>query len=446
MPTLLLTLLGCAPPAPSAPTAPDLVFISLDTTRADALGVYGEALPTTPHHDALAAKGVRFAWALAQSPSTLASHSTVFTGLDAHGTRIVRNGFPLPDDVETIAERLTHKGYDTMAILGSSALARPMGADQGFRVWDEDFSIKRTKRHEATATEVTDRALAHLAQREPGKPLFLFAHYYDAHGPYDAPEPYKHRWSAPGMAGTLEGREGALTQLAAQIRAGIADPAKLQEVRAMYLGEVSYVDAEVGRLVEHLDLSRTVIVVFGDHGEMLGEEHLRPFGHGADVDLPVTHVPLFFVGPGIPAGRVVDAPVGLQDLAATALAAIGQTEPFGQSHDLSPTWSEHPPALDRTWMLEATQPGYTTPEHGWNNLVNEQGALGGGSLLTAADVYGEGPRLFSVAPGQPADPDPVRAHRLTDALRAWNAAAPPFRTVEMDTTVKEGLKALGYQE
>lgn len=432
-------------PVPPPADVPDLVFISLDTTRADALGVYGEALPVTPRQDALARRGVRFAWAIAQSPTTLASHATVFTGLDPHGTRIVRNGFALDSAVETVAERLAARGYDTLGVIGASALARPMNIDQGFRIWDEELGVEVTHRHEAPANAVTDRALALLARRTPGKPLFLFVHYYDAHAPYGAPEPFLHRFVADGRKPRYSGREGELNKLGDANRAGHADPADLAEVRANYLGEVAFVDQEVGRLVDHLDPGRTVIVVFGDHGEALGDSPERRFGHGPELDLVATHVPLYLVGRGVPAGVVVDAPIALQDLPATALSVIGVTEPFGESLDRSAWWATVPSPAGAIRFLEATQPDVGDGGGAWNNLRNERGALQGTALLLTNPLR-QSLALYAVAPGQPRMDDPLVAARLTGALRDWDVAAPAWRDEHMSTETREGLKALGYLE
>jgi len=149
---VLALLLGCgqepALPSPDLPTAPDILLISLDTTRADALSAWGKTAgrATTPALDALASRGVRFEWALSAAPSTLSSHATLFTGLDPHATQVVRNGYAISTELETLTERLAANGYDTMAVLGSSALGRPMNIDQGFRTWDETFSEKRKRR------------------------------------------------------------------------------------------------------------------------------------------------------------------------------------------------------------------------------------------------------------------------------------------------------------
>lgn len=444
---MILLLLACRePPAPAPPAAgPDVLMVSLDTTRADALSAWGETRPTTPGLDAIAASGVRFAWALAQSPSTLASHATVFTGLDPHRTGVVRNGFPVDPAVETLAERLTREGWHTSGVIGASALARPMGADRGFSRWDEELSVRKARRHEAPADRVTDRALAAWRARPTDRPTLLFVHYYDAHAPFAAPAPFGDRWVPVDRRGRYTGREGELNPLGAGVRAGTAPAEDPAIVRARYLGEVSFVDAELSRLLRAVDLSRTVVVVFGDHGESLGELRERPFGHGPDLDLVATHVPLIVAGPGVPAGRVVEAPIGLQDLAATVVDVLGRGDTFGEGRSLRATWEGAPVPVSR--FLEATQPDRDTPGSGWNNLPNERGVLGGDHLLlAAAGVEDPAPVLYRVGPGQPVDDDPARREALQAELRAWDARAPGFRAEDLSEGVREGLRALGYVE
>ncbi len=451
---LALLLFACAPAVPPPPAAPDILLISLDTTRADALSAWGRTggKQTTPNLDQFASRGARYAWALSSAPSTLSSHSTVFTGLDPHGTQIVRNGYALRTDVETLTERLAASGYDTIGVLGSSSLGRPMNVDQGFRLWDETFSEKRAQRHEAQAESVTDRAIAALARHEPGKPVFLFAHYFDAHSPYAPPERFRHRWSEPGKAKDFGTRDGALKGLAALIRSG-ADPASwsddLTELHNDYLTEVTYVDEQVQRLLDGIDLDRTIVVVFGDHGEAFGEIPIRPFGHGMDCDLFETHVPLIVVAPerlgGPKPGTVIDTPVGLIDIAATILHLAGLPGTLGESQDLSPLWGPTPPTWSQTWFSEATVPDVKRTE-GWNNLDVERGVAQDGFLLLRSPAEGGPARLYRIADGQPAVYDPARAAAMDSLLRAWDEKAPPHREANMTDATKAGLKALGYAE
>ncbi|MDP2316251.1 MAG: sulfatase [Pseudomonadota bacterium] len=445
---MLLPLLACAPPKP------DVVLVSLDTTRADALDA-----ETTPNLWALAARGARFTQAYAHAPTTLSSHASVWTGLDPHGHRVPRNGYPLAAATPVLPERLAAAGYDTIGIIGASALARPMGMDRGFGTWDEQLSRKHVKRHEARAADVTDRALAHLEERRSRTPVFLFVHYYDAHAPYDAPAPWTTRWSDPAYAGPFDGSRAAMTALADASRAGTAAAADIAEARARYRGEVAYLDAELGRLLA--TLHDPYVVVFGDHGEALGDVEERAWGHGPDIDAPATHVPLLVAGPGVPA-RVIDTPVALSDVATTVLALAGGAGRLGQGRDLAPLWKDGEGWLDGSIYLEATQPHEVEATTTWNNLAMERGVVRGPWMLLRAPWLDQGPTLRPLPVGgsgvsDVSDVSPVSGaasravppgfqDALAAELSAWDAAAPPWRSVSMSDDTTEGLKALGYLE
>lgn len=473
---MLTLLLACAPPPP------DVVLVSLDTTRADTIDA-----ETTPTLWALAARGARFTQAYAHAPTTLSSHASVWTGQDPHGHRVPRNGYPLSAELPVLPERLAAAGYDTLGVIGASALARPMGMDRGFRLWDERLSrVENQKRYESRAAEVTDRALAQLGERRSRAAAFLFVHYYDAHAPYDAPAPWTTRWSDPAYAGPFDGTRRAMTALADASRAGVAAPADIAEARARYRGEVSYVDAELGRLLA--TLKDPYVVVFADHGEALGDVAGRAWGHGPDVDAPATHVPLIVAGPGVPA-TVIDTPVALSDVGATVLALARVSGGLGAGRDLAPLWRGEPWA-DAPLFLEATQPHQVEASTRWNNLPMERAVLRGAWRLTRAPWLDLGPTLerVSASPGlihapvaadvstaavshatadvsvvsaagvSVADvsvvspdvsavaPPPGLAVELDALLSGWDAAAPPWRDVRMGSDTTEGLKALGYLE
>ena len=127
-------------------------------------------------------------------PTTLSSHSPPFTGLDPHGHAVPRNGFPLADAFETLAERLGSHGYDTLGVVGASVLNAEMGIQQGFRLSDDETPLDMGRRYEDRADSVTRRAIALLEQREKDRPVFLWVHYYDAHSPYNAPRDFQKRY------------------------------------------------------------------------------------------------------------------------------------------------------------------------------------------------------------------------------------------------------------
>lgn len=258
---LLLLASACAKPRAEAPVtkAPSILLVTLDTTRADAIGA------DTPNISALAARARRFTQAYATVPQTLPSHGAMFTGLYPAGHGVHENGRYFSDKVPMLATRMKEKGYATGAFVSAFAVARRFGLGQGFDVYDDDFGADRTER---PANETTDRAVAWL-QKQSAAPRFLWVHYYDPHYPYAPPSPFRERYAS-----------------------------------RPYAGEVAFMDQQLGRLVQAFGDGATVVVA--DHGEGLGD-HGEP-QHGNLLYQSTMHVPLFVLGPGVPPGAV-DAPV-----------------------------------------------------------------------------------------------------------------------------------------
>jgi len=258
----LLLVLACAKPEAPAPQRPNILLVTLDTTRADAIG------PDTPAFNALAARGRVFRYAYATVPQTLPSHSSMFTGLYPAGHGVHENARPLASSHALVAERLEQAGYGTGAFISAFALAKRFGLARGFDAWDEDFGKGRAER---TAKETTDRALAWL-DAQPAQPLFLWVHYYDPHYPYTPPQPY-------------------LTKYA-------DNP---------YAGEVASMDEQLGRLVAEFEKrGSAAIVVVADHGEGLGDHGEEQ--HGNLLYQATMRVPLVIAGPGL-TGGTSDEPV-----------------------------------------------------------------------------------------------------------------------------------------
>ncbi len=436
-----LALAACsATPLDDPP--PDIVLVSLDTTRADALDDDGGLVhalgrdglpPVTPTLTALAARGTRFEMALAHAPTTLSSHASVFTGLDGHGHGVVRNGWPLGQSHATLAVKLRAQGYTTRGVVGASVLAKTTGIAFGFASWNDEVSIDRGPRHEALAADVTDRALRSLQKADPNRPLFLFVHYFDAHAPYSAPEPYTRRYADPEYSGFLDGGKVAMKAAIQLSREGQLQAADINEARARYLGEVAYVDQELGRLLAGLRARPTTIVVFGDHGETLGEDALNPFGHGGDVEPWALRVPLIVAGPGIANGQVVSRQVRLQDIGTTLLGT-----PLGDGVSLFE-------AMPRPSFAEASQPEDQARADGWPNLPFERGVYRQPHLLTRFPLIERPDQLFTVEGSslQPAD-DPTTATTLAQLLDGWDSRAPFVTHPETDAATREALEALGY--
>ena len=443
--TALLTLLackGCDEPEmlapPPATELPDIVWVTLDTTRADYIGAYGGG-DHTPVFDGLAARGVRFDWMLTHVPATLASHSSMFTGLDTHGHGVPSNGYELDVSNETLAERMASLGYDPIAVIGASVLESAMGLDQGFRVYDDKLGDEKKRRYEDTADVVNQRVWAALEDRDQSRPLFLWVHYFDAHAPYEAPAEWQERYA--GTDYTPSWGEGPFES---------GDTAKYEDltrndmafVRDSYRAEVAWQDHNLGELVAGLEERGLMeaLVVMADHGDLMGDPPDLRFGHASTVSFPVSRIPAFLIAPGVEPG-VIERGVGSSDMVATLLAALG-LETLGTGHDLLATTQQFPV------FIEATKPkklANKAKKAGvWNNLYKRRAVL-------YEDIYfvntpsNDGEQVYAVEPVMrrtPGDKETIEAAR--DALNAWDEAAPPFREDKMNSATKKALEALGY--
>lgn len=457
MASLLLWLWAWVAPMAQAAPPPHLVLISMDTTRADALSCYGQpaeiqrVLPAvTPRLDAVARDGIRFEQAWAHAPTTLNSHATLLTGLDPHQHRVPRNGYPLPADVPTLAERLAGAGYDTIGVVGASALEAEMGLGRGFRVWDDRLSQKVAVQFEDRAEGVVNRTLGHLAAADPARPTFLFVHVFDPHGPIDPPPAWRERFTDPAYDGPLRTRDAFRGPLLGPLRAGTASAPDLDYAASRYLGEVGYTDHHLGRLLNALAaqgwLERAVVVVTADHGEVLSEDPRHAWSHGYDVSEGATRVPLLIRGHGVALGRgrVVGRQVGLAAIAPTLERLAGLDRTLGTVPDLwpmirpGPVWDSEGWPDRPAWVVlqEATRNRGREPEGVWNNLSLPRSIRTPTATLVRTPARRRDPEAFT-------GPEGLRG-LLTTWLGLWDHSAPPRREVHLSDATRQGLRALGY--
>jgi arylsulfatase A-like enzyme/Flp pilus assembly protein TadD len=238
---------GKAPAAAAATPAPDVLLITIDTLRADAVGFAGNRRVGTPTLDRLAGQGLVFMNAHAHNVVTLASHANILTGLYPyqHGVRD-NAGFRLAADVPTLATVLHEKGYATGAFVGAFPLDSRFGLNRGFDVYDDGYRKEGT----GLEFEISERPASDViaaAQRwyaaASGKPRFLWVHLYDCHEPYHPPAPFAQQYRDDPYLGEVAAVDAALQPLLAPFLDGAAPP--------------------------------TLVVLAGDHGESLGE-------HGED--------------------------------------------------------------------------------------------------------------------------------------------------------------------
>lgn len=394
----------------------NLLLISVDTLRADALGSYGGKVASTGVLDRLAAEGVRFDQAMTSAPLTLPAHVTMLTGQYPlrHGVRDNQN-FRLDAGATTLPEILAAAGYATAGFVGAEVLAARTGIAQGFATYSDP---RRPNAPQPTGFEavrrggvVVDEAIAWITAAPAG--FFAWVHLFDPHAPYEAPPPYDQQY-----------RE---------------DP---------YAGEVAYVDEVVGWLLRGLREAGhgddTIVVFVGDHGEGLGEH--REQRHSLLLYESTLRVPLIIWAPGrVAANRVVRDPVHVVDLLPTLVSLLGLKDPLPGTRDgIDLTAAlEGKPLPERTLYAETLIP---LVELGWHELR----AIRVGKYKYIGGVRGE---LFDleVDPGERADlsaSEPDRAARMKrqlDDLVADDVVADlALGTGFVEPADVERLRSLGY--
>ena len=387
---LLLLVLACAHPESRKP---NVLLITLDTFRADRLG------PATPNLNRLGQSGVRFTAAQSPVPMTLPAHASILSGLlpTHHGLRT--NGIAeFPADHDTLATQYSQRGYRTAAFVGAFVLDHRFGLARGFDIYDDevdrgeagDVSLEASRPAETVVT----RGLAWLRGGD-ARPFFAWVHLWDAHAPYAPPAPHPQT----------------------------------------YDGEIAYVDAQVGRLLQQIDRTNTVIVVVGDHGEALGEH--GELTHGLLLYQSTLHVPLLVAAPEVKP-RVIDEPVSSVDLAPTIAALSGFALAGVDGRDLSASIRDGRDPATETLYAETQYPLM----FGWSELASAR-------QRNIKLIAGPSPEVFDLArdPRETANVrDQLRrpALELDAFLRDTQRGAIASSAGRIDDETKRKLASLGY--
>ena len=317
--------------------APNVLFLILDTVRAQDLSLYGYQRQTSPEIDRFASTGVTFDRAIAPAPWTLPSHASMFTGV-APDSLSADFHAPLDAAVPTIAEVLRAHGYATGGFVANlSYTTRASGLDRGFSIYRDyrvspglflssTFWLRKAAQKIRPASGLRGalvRKPAAEVNREffswlpsDGTPFFAFLNYFDAHTPYKLERPFDRKFrDRPPRYWRFKPWDRSYSE------------AELAEFRDSYNSAIAYVDAQVGELLGELErrgiLRNTLVILTADHGEHLGE-HGGITGHGNSLYLPLLHVPLVISYPShVPAGARVERIVSLQDIPATILELLG---------------------------------------------------------------------------------------------------------------------------
>lgn len=433
---LVMGIAGGSEASAAKPRRPNVIFLSVDTLRADHLGIYGYPRNTSPHLDQLLSRGTLFRDASTNIPLTNPSFCSLFTSRYPHQIGATRNGIRMLPNNETLPQILQRHGYQTAAILSNWPLkAHLSGLEPGFDLYDDNFFQKRWLifHTERDAQGVTEQAAAWLAAG-PTQPFFLWVHYSDPHAPY------------------LHHKEFSFRSPPRRLESHYVDD---------YDSEIAYTDYWIGQLLEALSAapfaSRTLIVFLADHGESLGEHSY--LGHGRNLYQPSLRVPLGFIGPGIPLGRRLDFPVQLLDLAPTLLAYLDL--PAGSKMlglNLLPLIQEGTPPADRRPIYFETYPGAVPQVKGAKELVDAKTPLWIGFRDGAVKII-YSPRLFRWEWYQ-LRPDPRELHNLakptdphfiscSERLLAWfnheqNSGWVANETESLTEEDRRQLESLGY--
>jgi arylsulfatase A-like enzyme len=268
-----------------------IILISLDTLRADHLGIYGYHRNTSPYIDAFAKESIVFENALVQSPWTLPSHMSIMTSLypSSHGV-VVRNN-RLADEHVTLAELLGEKGYKTAAFADGAFMKGDYGFKQGFDMYDGDNWIGIAR--------ILPKAEKWLEENK-ANPFFLFIHCYDIHDPYAPPPPYDTIFHDFNYTGNFI--PSTRNMQAAAWKGKEVNDDDLRHIKALYDGGIGYTDAKIGEFLSYLQEAglkeNTLIIITSDHGEEFREH--GSFLHWKLYFRPNLHVPLMMHIPNYP--------------------------------------------------------------------------------------------------------------------------------------------------
>lgn len=305
----------------------NVLFISIDTLRADHTSYHGYQRKTTPFIDDMAEKSYTFFDASVQSSKTLPSIASMMTSMYPGSINITSNGHVLSHKFLTMAEVMKKHRFYTIAYTTNGVLISKKGIAQGF----DEFYF-----YPDNASQLTERAINRLKKGfELNKKLFMWLHYIDPHGPYTPPAPYnevfiRDNFYDPSFKVNLEYTPlkgynknyilGAVPIYQQQVFKGDTRKNELDFYISQYDGEIRYIDEEIKRLINYLNksklLKKTIVIFTSDHGEALGE-HNYYFEHGWFVYQDQIHVPLFIYIPDTEKGKKIREPIELIDLAPT---------------------------------------------------------------------------------------------------------------------------------
>jgi arylsulfatase A-like enzyme len=458
---LLLTAAACS--ETERPRGPNVVLVTLESLRTDHVGAYGGGswsradVPVTPAIDAFAARSTVYRDAHSVTSWTLAAHASLFTGLYPTGHQTDGPRDRLDDSYPTLAEALRRAGYQTAGVVSGPYLRRTHNLHQGFELWDDSAaSLTNVLAHDDVTNPQMEQALRRFVDRDrdPERPFFLFAYFWDPHFDFLPPAPYDTMFVGPD-AEPIDAREFDTNPA---IQPGMA-PEQLAWIEAQYAGEVRWTDEHVGRFIALLDerglLDDTLVILTADHGEEFFDHGAK--GHKNNLHAETVNVPLIVKYPGQREGVVDERLASLVDVVPTVLAVAGVSASFpvqGRSllgpararpvfFELLSVWYHQSPGGDR-FASRSRRYGVRKGRHKllWHDA--EDGSASGQETLF--DVNVDPGEREDIAPREPArgrelrgvfDAGMQEARRIARRYRRGGEA-------QLSPEEIERLRALGY--
>ncbi|MGD9213359.1 MAG: sulfatase [Desulfobacteraceae bacterium] len=425
--------------SPMSMSKPNILFITIDTLRADHLGCYGYPHNTSPNIDVIAEEGILCEKFFCSGIPTQPSYTTMLTGQHPITHQIVAHGGQnqLSKEAPFLPQLLLPAGYTTCAV--DNLIQERAWFSRGFEFYI-DPSVRRTLMLGVSCEELNARAIPWL-RTHAHEPFFLFMHYWDPHWPLTPPKRYQHLFYNgnspvdPGNRSLEEWWEHPLGQIAKDTwlrteHGLITDP---DYVVAMYDQEIRHVDDGVGELLSVLDdlglTENTLVVLVADHGESM-TEHGIFFAHHGLYD-PVIRIPCIFRMPGtLQKGYRLPQLLSNEDIALTILEAIGV--PPHSAMDGNSFWKELTQTSDN-----GSHPFIITSECTWQAKWSMRTAQHKFILARTSDFYGNPPKeLYDL------EQDPEEKENIVDLRKGLSQKM----ELELETWIATKLSEMGRTE
>jgi len=424
-------------------TRQNIVLVTLDALRADHLSSYGYSQKTSPFLDRFEADAVRFSRAYSASSHTREAIPAILTG--KYPDSAVDGNFQR--NADTVATSLSSEGYASAGFHSNPFVSRAYDFDQGFDTFDDDLRLGQNKllalaqraldkfrnRHYARADEINERSLSWLDNLNSDQPFFLWNHYMDPHGPYEAPAEYQQRFHGEVVSGRAAQK---LYHRAIDDPESITDDER-QRLVDLYDAEIAYTDdllkAFFGELRQRELLEETLVILTADHGDAFGEHGY--YEHPRYLQDELVHVPLIISGPNLEPATI-NSPASTLDVVPTILSAARISTEGLPGQDLREMATPADQFSDRTVISQAR--GENGNRHVRRFSARQQSA----TVYAEYDVNTEIMNLSNNAENESLAED-LQAHIVDHTQSEIDIAGEVDD--EVDKEIEDRLSALGYK-